>query len=203
MSAGPAPVSPRTPINLEKVSALLVDDNAQALDILSQVVSGFGVRTITRCESGEDAQAALRRATFDLIIADVHMPGMDGYELIAWLRREGPQPNRFAPVLLVTGHTRQNEVVKARDCGANFIVAKPLTPKVMLERIVWVAREDRMFIEAPHYVGPDRRFRRLGPPAGMDGRRSDDLPVELGDAQAPNLSDDEITAMLKPTKVAL
>lgn len=201
--SGPAPVAAGTPLNLEKLSALLVDDNAQALDILAQVVTGFGVRNITRCDSGDAAQGELRRATFDLIVADVHMPGLDGYELVEWLRREGPQPNRFAPVLLVTGHTRQSEVLRARDCGANFIVAKPLTPKVVLERIVWVAREDRMFIEAEGYVGPDRRFKRLGPPAGMDGRRADDLPAEVGDAQEQNLSEDEIAAMLKPMKVAI
>jgi hypothetical protein len=60
-----------------------------------------------------------------------------------------------------------------------------------------------MFIEAQNYVGPDRRFKRLGPPAGMDGRRSDDLAVEVGEAQTPNLSQEEINLMMKPTKVSL
>jgi CheY-like chemotaxis protein len=196
-------ILPGSRINLEKISVMLVDDNQQSLDLLCQIVTGFGVKRLQRFMSPHEAQESLKRHSTDLIISDAHMPAMDGYELTRWLRREGPEPTRFIPVIIVTGHTRESEVMKARDSGVNFTVAKPLTPKVMLERIFWVAREERMFIEADRYVGPDRRFKRLGPPAGTDGRRSDDLAVEVGAAQSPNLSQDEINAMMKPTKVAL
>ncbi|MDH4384482.1 MAG: response regulator [Caulobacter sp.] len=196
-------VLPSSRINLEKISVMLVDDNQQSLDLLCQIVTGFGVKRLMRFSSPHEAQENLRRHTVDLIISDAHMPAMDGYELTRWLRREGPDPTRFVPVIIVTGHTRESEVMKARDSGVSFTVAKPLTPKIMLERIFFVAREERMFIEAQNYVGPDRRFKRLGPPAGMDGRRSDDLAVEVGEAQTPNLSQEEINLMMKPTKVSL
>ena len=83
------------------------------------------------------------------------------------------------------------------------MVAKPITPKVLLDRIFWVAKEDRLFVATDTYVGPDRRFKRLGPPAGMSGRRKDDLPAELGAASTPNLSQDQIDGLLKPMKVNL
>jgi CheY-like chemotaxis protein len=202
MSALPK-IQPGGRINLERISVLLADGNPQALDILSQVVVGFGVRTPTKCGTGVEAQDVLKRTTFDLVICDAHLPKLNGYELIRWLRREGPEANRCAPVIIVAGHTRRSDVLMARDCGANFTIVKPLTPKTILERILWVAREDRLFIESDSYAGPDRRFKRLGPPAGMEGRREDDLSAKVGLAQTPNLSQDEINSMMKPTRVTL
>jgi hypothetical protein len=66
-----------------------------------------------------------------------------------------------------------------------------------------MARENRLFIDSATYVGPDRRFKRLGPPAGMTGRRSDDRSVKLKATGGPNLSQDEINALMKPAKVSL
>ena len=103
--------------------------------------------------------------------------------------------------MIISGHTQKSKVEKARDCGANFIVAKPLTPKVMIDRVIWVARENRSFIECADYLGPDRRFHSIGPPPNTEGRRSDDLPLEVGEAVEPNLSQDDIDAMLQPKRV--
>jgi CheY-like chemotaxis protein len=131
------------------------------------------------------------------------MSGMDGFEFIKTVRRMPNQPNALIPILLVAGHARASHVHKARDCGANFVVAKPITPKVLLERIFWVAKENRMFIQTPTYLGPERRFKREGPPIGMSGRRKDDLHAALGEATTPNLSQDQINGMMKPMKVVL
>lgn len=203
MSRSPPPLNASQRVDLEKISAMLVDDNPQSLDILGSVASGFGMRDIVRCPSGGEAIEVLKRKTIDLLITDAAMPEMDGYELVKWLRREAPEANRFMPVIMVTAHTPQSQVVKARDCGANFILAKPIAPKMLMERIFWIAKSERMFIEAPTYSGPDRRFRRLGPPPGIDGRRSDDQVGVLGDPTTPNLTQDDIDAMMKPSKVAL
>ncbi|MDR3508340.1 MAG: response regulator [Caulobacteraceae bacterium] len=192
---------PNARINLDKLNVLLVDDNQQSLDILSQVLSGFGVRSMHKCDSGEEALKLVQRMSFDFIMTDGSMPGMDGYELTQAIRRLQGQPNAYVPILLVTGHARQSQVFKARDCGANFVVAKPITPRVLLDRIFWVAKEDRMFVETDTYVGPDRRFKREGPPAGVTGRRKDDLTTELGTATTPNLSQDQIDGLVKPMKV--
>ncbi|PIB94022.1 response regulator [Caulobacter sp. FWC2] len=199
----PEPLLPSTRINLEKATVLVLDDNGASLDILSQVVSGFGVKQLLRAESVADAQTLIRTKIFDLVISDVQMPVTDGIEFIEWLRKEGGENNRYVPVILVTGHTRTSQIFKLRDAGSNYVVAKPITPKVLLERIVWVAREERQFIECDTYIGPDRRFKHEGPPPGTDGRRKDDLPAEVGDAQTPNMSDDEIANLMRPAKVQI
>ena len=190
-------------INLERISFLLVDDNQTSLDITGGVVSGFGVRSITKCLSVQEAKDVIRRGPIDFIIADAQLPIEDGYTFLEWVRREAEEPNRFAPAIILTGHTKIADVMRARDCGAHFIVTKPLTPKVLLDRIFWVARDERLFIDCENFVGPDRRFKRLGPPVGTRGRRADDLSGKVGTAKEPNLSQDEINNLMKPSKVAL
>ena len=190
-----------TRINLDRATVLVLDDNGTSLDILSQVVSGFGVKQLHRADTVKDAQTLVGTKTFDLIISDVQMPEVDGIEFINWLRRDAPETNRYVPVILVTGHTRTTDIFRTRDAGANFTVAKPITPKVLLERIFWAAREERQFVECDSYLGPDRRFRHDGPPAGTNGRRRDDLAGELGEMQDRNMSQEEVNALMRPSKV--
>ncbi len=190
-------------LNLDKATALVIDDNAQALDIIVSVLTSFGLRNIVRAASAEEAVELVQRQTFDLILTDAHMPGMDGYEFVSWLRKNGPEAARVVPALVITAHTRRSQVLRARDCGANFIVAKPITPKVLLQRIFWVAKGDRMFIESDGYCGPDRRHKNLGPPPDHpDGRRRDDVPIELGAAAEPNMSQEQLDNLIKPQKVS-
>lgn len=196
-------VLPSDKLDLQRLTVLIVDDNVASLDILSQAVSGYGMRKIFKCPSAKDARQIVRQNTIDLLIVDAQMPDEDGYELLRWIRREGSDANKFVPAIMCTSHTPVSQVQAARDCGAHFIVAKPITPKILLERIFWVAREERPFVDCDVYVGPDRRFKRMGPPAGMDGRRHDDVNGVIGDAVEPNLSQDEINNLMKPAKVML
>ena len=194
-------MQPSQYINLDKAKALVVDDNPQSLDILIGVLTSFGLRNITRKADGKEDQEELKYTAYDLVLLNGVLPELDGYDLTRWLRREADEANRMTPVIIVTSHTRRSQVEKARDCGANFIVTKPISPAVMLERILWVARGDRMFIECDAYIGPDRRWRNLGPPVEFpDGRRRDDQSIELGDAEGHNMTQDELDALIKPMK---
>jgi CheY-like chemotaxis protein len=186
-------------INLEKIDFLLIDPNAFFLDIMAQVVSGFGVRSITRCTTVADARTVLAERVIDFILTDANMPDESGYDFIEWVRRHAIEANRFVPAIIITGHTRISQVARARDCGAHFIIAKPITPKVILERIFWVGRENRMFIESDTYCGLDRRFKTEGPPAGMAGRRAEDLDSAADEEEDP---EDLISPIVAP-KVAL
>jgi CheY-like chemotaxis protein len=188
-------------VNLEKASILLVDDNSAALDLLHSIITGFGVHELIRAGDAHEAIDALKSKTFDMVLASANMTRMDGYDMTHWLRRSKLKPNAFIPVILITGHTPRDKVEKARDCGANYIVTKPLTPMVLLERLVWVSKDSRPFVECDVYVGPDRRFKNMGPPPGTTGRRKTDAQDELGEATAPNMSQSEIDDILKPTRV--
>ncbi len=173
------------------------------MTLLTQMFAGFGVHTPHCCASGGEAQAIFNKRDLNIIIVDAALPDFSGYDLIRWMRRSKRKPNCFAPMLLISGHTPRSMVLEGRDCGANFVIAKPLQPMTLLKRIMWMGSENREFINAPGYVGPDRRFQRLGPPPGTAGRRKDDLSAHVGLAKEPNLSQDEIDKAFKPKKVSL
>ncbi len=98
---------------------------------------------------------------------------MSSVELIRWIRRlKGPV--RFVPVIVLTGYTQLRTIASARDSGANLVVRKPVSPKALFDRMLWIARSARPFIESDNFIGPDRRFRTIDPPDGKFKRDLDD-----------------------------
>jgi DNA-binding response OmpR family regulator len=168
----PAPLRGR--INLEKAAVMLLSGET-GMDLLNRIFHGFGVRHPYRCTDKDRALEVCQEADLDMIVCDGSLPDGEAYTFISELRRSDLEPNRFTPVLVVAGHTPIDQVVNARDCGANFVVAKPVTPRTLLERVIWIAQETRPFVELDGYVGPDRRFQNLGPPPSGGRRRSDTL----------------------------
>ena len=148
--------------NLSGAVVMVVDDSPFSLTLTTGVLSGFGVRPAYTVTSGVQAQSLLAEKPIDLLLIDTDMPDIDGFELVRWLRRSGPNPNAFTPVIMTASHIRRGRVAEARDCGANFVVTKPFSPALLLERILWVARDSRPFLEVGDYLGPDRRFRHTG-----------------------------------------
>jgi DNA-binding response OmpR family regulator len=193
-------------INLKGGQVLLLQASSQGVDVLAQILTGFGAKQFHRCTMAAQAKAVVETNTIDLMLVEGQLAEgeEDGYDFVRWLRCSELMPNAFAPVLMTVGHTSARNVAKARDCGAHFVVAKPVVPGVLWDRLLWIARENRAFVKAGStYSGPDRRFKNEGPPPGTVGRRSNDLPVEVGKATDPNLSQGDIDSLLSPRKVSL
>ena len=158
-------------VNLSGAVTMVVDDSAFALELTGQALMAFGVRARHACLSVAEAKDILKEQTIDLLLVDCEMPGMDGFELVRWLRRSGLEPNAFIPVIMTAAHIRRPRVAEARDCGASFIITKPFSATTLLERIVRVGRDNRPFLEVGDYFGPDRRFRKA--PVPGEERRAD------------------------------
>jgi pilus assembly protein CpaE len=96
-------------------------------------------------DSGEKAEAAANRRTPNLIITDVLMPGMNGYELIRRLRRN----SRFAntPVLILTGQSELSDKLEAFEAGADDFMTKPFEPAELLARISVLLRRSEALSE--------------------------------------------------------
>jgi CheY-like chemotaxis protein len=194
----------RARINLKEAVILLLDPNVQGMEVLCQILLGFGSKKIFKANDYESARELAETHTLDLIICEGANAASekDGYDFVYWLRQSELETNAYTPVIIASAHTGLSCVKRGRDCGANFFVMKPLSPAVLLDRIVWVAQERRPFIRCPVYIGPDRRFKNLGPPLGENGRRSNDLSAEVGAAVAPNMSQEEIDSLMQPKRAS-
>jgi DNA-binding response OmpR family regulator len=188
-------------VNLSTAEVLLACGDADGLNVMAEMFAGFGVHTPRRCLSGAEGRAAVQERILNLVVVDSALQDESGYDFIHWLRRSDIAPNCYAPIILITGHTKPSQIFRGRDAGASFVVRKPVAPMVMMQRILWLLNDQRKFVTSPGYCGPDRRVKALGPPVGVKGRRHDDLSAEVGAATTPNLGQDEIDALFKP-KVA-
>lgn len=189
-------------LDLRAARVLCADESAPGLDIVCQILMGFGVQHMTRATTEAAFRHDVQGQPFDLVLIEASLAD-NGFEQVRWLRREAGDLNRHTAVILISGHTPKDQVELARDCGANFTILKPLSAEVLLRRIVWIGRVARDFVNTESYVGPDRRVRNLGVPPGMPGRRHDDLSARVGDAVDPNMSQDQIDDLMKPRKVSL
>lgn len=180
-------------LNLAKSKVLVVDDNQQSAEILTQILQGFKIGKTCASRSADEARDALLASAFDLLIVDAEMPNEDGISFVRHLRRQKDNPNFTIPIILVSAHTPADKVKKARDAGANFVVKKPIAPTILLSRIEWLARNTRDFVTSPGYCGPDRRFKNLPLPEGIAERRAEAIALATTPDRA--MSQDEIDSL--------
>lgn len=115
----------------EKSCVLVVDDTPENIDIANGILkSEYRVRAAI---SGEKALNFISRNQPDLILLDVMMPDMDGYEVCRRLKSN--ETSKHIPVIFVTGKTEPSEIAKAMDLGAADYLVKPIDPKMLLEKV--------------------------------------------------------------------
>jgi CheY-like chemotaxis protein len=164
----------RARFNLSQSTILVLEPSALGMAIVVQILTGFGAKRIHRCVSVAEAQEAVSTFEIHLMVVDGMAETGEGYEFVRWIREHAAEPNKFSPVLLTAGHTMVSDVARARDCGGHFLVAKPIAPIVLLERVIWASKSGRGFLFSESYVGPDRRFHEGERPNGLPGRRRED-----------------------------
>lgn len=109
---------------------LLVDDSPSVLAILSGILSEFSVSTAA---SGEQALELAAREPFDLILLDVRMPGMDGYETCRRLKQR--EETAATPVIFVTGLNETADEAQGFAMGAVDFISKPPHPVIVRARV--------------------------------------------------------------------
>jgi PAS domain S-box-containing protein len=102
---------------------LVVDDTTDSLDLLRILLTNKGA-IIETAVNGEEGLRAAESSDFDLILSDISMPGMDGYEFLRALRRK-PR-HATTPAIALTGFGRTEDVEKARQAGFTTHLTKPL-----------------------------------------------------------------------------
>ena len=118
--------------NQPKGHALVVDDVPDVTDMLSVLLMHAGWEVVTAA-SAAAALAAARESQFDIIISDIGMPMMNGYELARTLRS---QPGyEKVPMVAVTGYSMFDDRERSLAAGFNAHLTKPIEPRVLLDLI--------------------------------------------------------------------
>jgi adenylate cyclase len=119
-------------VNGSSGAILVVDDEPANVRLLGRLLTaeGYDVRVAI---SGEDALAQIDRRMPDLVLLDVVLPGMSGYEVCQSLR--GRAETRLLPVILVTGSRPEQERVRGLDAGADEFLTKPVNREELLARV--------------------------------------------------------------------
>ena len=123
----------------EPVRILAVDDEPTNLRLLDAVLGSRGYRVLT-ASSGEDCLATLESEDVDLVLLDVVMPGIDGYEVCRRIRAS--HRTAFLPVVMITA-SGGRERVSALEAGADDFVRKPFDQSELLARVASLARVKR------------------------------------------------------------
>ncbi len=110
---------------------LVVDDDRMMRDFVAQALEAAGHR-VTRAASGTDALKAARSDRPDLAVVDLLMPGMDGFQLCAFFRRD--MALGF-PVVVITGRCAEQDCRRALDAGAADYLVKPFTDRQLLASV--------------------------------------------------------------------
>lgn len=113
-------------------SILVADDDDDIRDLIAHKLrkAGYAVRAVS---NGADALSSARRNPPDLVILDVAMPGMDGYDVCYWLH--AARDTATIPVLMVSAFVAQDDVGNAYAAGADDYLAKPFHNNELLRRI--------------------------------------------------------------------
>ena len=143
----------------DRLKILVVDDNAHMRKLVVTILQAFGVVQVYEADGGERAWATLRESNPDVVVLDWVMEGMSGLDLIQMIRSNPATPNPFVPVIMLTGHTSLDHVRQSRDAGVNEFIAKPVSVKTMMSRLVAVIEYPRPYVRTNLYFGPCRRRR--------------------------------------------
>ena len=111
---------------------LVVDDDTSNLKMANRILSGENLR-VSCLKSGEDATKFLQENRPDLILLDVHMPGMNGFDTIAAIREN--KETADIPVIFLAADDDSNTEKKGLEAGAMDFIKKPFVPEVLLLRV--------------------------------------------------------------------
>lgn len=134
----PVPVSPRAG-EWRPLKVLVVDDNSVNQLLSERMLVKLGHSAVA-VSSGPDALNALQANSFDLILMDCQMPGMDGFETTRAIRSRETRTGKYVPVLALTANASIEDQQKCLASGMNAFASKPITLKKMEQGIVEALR---------------------------------------------------------------
>ena len=178
---------------------LVADQNSYLRRLIFGMLRGFGANKLLEVDSSAGLIEALAGQKIDILLCDSRFPPNGGLALTQNIRRDVQNENRTIPILIMSSDAREATIKRARDAGANMVIAKPISAKVLYDRLTWIAFSPRKFVDTATYFGPDRRFKIEGYPNGV-GRRKGDNVLDVAEEVGPALAQDDIDSLFSATR---
>ena len=140
---GPKPEKPQAPVFItrqslregqRKLHILLAEDNAVNQTLAARLIEKRG-HTATIVSSGREALAALEESSFDVVLMDVQMPEMDGFEATAEIRKKEKTTGKHIPIIAMTAHAMKGDRERCLKAGMDSYVSKPIRPDELFRAI--------------------------------------------------------------------
>jgi CheY-like chemotaxis protein len=121
---------------------LIIDDEPDSLEVVGRMLRYYGAE-VSVASNGQEGLAALKVTRPTLVISDLSMPNLDGWGLIAALKRE--RPTMDIPVIALTAHAMPGDRERALGAGFHNYLSKPLTPATFLKDLL------RLLVDVPEF----------------------------------------------------
>lgn len=119
-------------------TVLIVDDDASVQTMLYKIIKSNGINADT-ASSGETALEMIKKSTYDVILLDINMNGMDGFQVITTLRNNGIK----TPIIVVSGRKEDYDTLYGLDIGADDYVTKPFNPIILGAKVKAMIRRSK------------------------------------------------------------
>jgi DNA-binding response OmpR family regulator len=158
--------------DVSKLRVLIVDDSPHLRRLLWTILRSFGVEALAEADEGGSGMVELQNFKPNVVFVDWGMSPMNGVEMVRRIRLSDNDLYRFVPIVMMSGHPALSRIIQARDAGATEFLAKPITAKIVLDRLVAVIEKPRDFVRTKSFFGPDRRRRTWTVYTGEERRGS-------------------------------
>ncbi len=142
---------------LESVVVLVVDGNAFTRRLTKQMLTNLGIKTIHESVDGISAIDAIQNINPDVMILDWNAPILNGVEVMRIVRAPGIFPKANLPVIMLTDQGLQSRVTMAQRIGAHEILIKPLSPKILEDRLLGIILKPRPMVRVGEFYIPEPR----------------------------------------------
>jgi two-component system chemotaxis response regulator CheY len=109
----------------KNMKVLVVDDFSTMRRIVKNLLRDLGFTNISEADDGSTALPMLKEGSFDFVVTDWNMPGMQGIDLLKAIRADANLSH--IPVLLITAEAKKEQIVMAAQAGVNGYIVKPFT----------------------------------------------------------------------------
>ena len=129
-------------ISLSGLQVLLVEDNEMNQLIARKILEQKGA-TISIAKNGKDAVSLIQDTStrYDVILMDIQMPEMDGYEATRIIRNMDSAYTKNLPIFAMTANSFQSDIVKAQEFGMDGHISKPIDPKILFATLLRIKKE--------------------------------------------------------------